>query len=309
MKKIATMITVFFGLLFGGLPLALAGSVNIYVQDWGTVRGGNSVTGDGNINTVGWTGVAVSQTAGPYLGIYQATGANDPATGSILPVNTVYFTTLLPTQTAPGMFYTTNSAGAGSGGDSAFTVINPTQYTNLALNVEVRNTSATDTNYFAVQVGGSWYVATSYQLPNVSVGYPMFTNATLVYTNPANVWQNLTIGTTNVTIGSVASPNLSAPITGIGIVELPTGGGFNYNQLDNFSICSKSTATDPGIHYCHRDNPPIFVCWRRGFIFNPSRRHTAFNLHLGDERCPATKWRQILGDGQQYSYNYKYQRQ
>ena len=52
----------------------------------------------------------------------------------------------------------------------------------------------------------------------------MFTNATLVYTNPANVWQNLTIGTTNVTIGSVASPNLSAPITGIGIVELPTGG-------------------------------------------------------------------------------------
>ena len=230
MKKITSMIIALYGLFFGGLQFASAGSTNIYVEDWGTVNGGAGVTGNGTLNLVGWTGVAVSQTTGPYLGIYQATGANDPATGSILPVNTVYFTTLLPTQTAPGMFYTTNSAGAGSG-DSAFTDINPTQYTNLALNVEVRNTSTTDTNYFAVQVGGSWYVATSYQLPNVSVGYPQFTNATLIYTNPANVWQSLTVGATNVTIGSVVTPSLTAPITGIGIVELPTGGGFNYNQL------------------------------------------------------------------------------
>lgn len=231
MKKIVLMITVFFGLLFGGLSLALAGSTNIYVQDWGTVRGGSSVTGDGNINTVGWTGVAIRQVnPGPYLGIYQASGASDPGTGAILPVNTVYFTTLSPNQSLPGMFYTTDTGGAGSGGDSAFADINPAQYTNLTISVEVRGV-ATDTNYFAVRVGGSWYVATSYQLPNSNVGYPMFTNASLVYTNPANVWQNLTIGTTNVTIGSVASPNLSAPITGIGIVELPTSAGFNYNEL------------------------------------------------------------------------------
>ena len=39
MKKIATMITVFFGLLFGGLQFASAGSTNIYVEDWGTVNG------------------------------------------------------------------------------------------------------------------------------------------------------------------------------------------------------------------------------------------------------------------------------
>ena len=226
MKRILSI-----AMLFGALHAASAGSTNIYVQDWGTVTGGSSVTGNGNINLVGWTGVAVSQTSGPYLGIYQATGANDPATGAVLPVNTVYFTTLLPNQTAPGMFYTTSTAGAGSGGDSAFTAIDPTLYTNLTLSVEVRG-AATDTNYFAVQVGGSWYVATSYQMPSSgTLGYPMFTNATLVYTNSANVWQSLTINATSVTIGAVASPNLSAPITGIGIVELPTSAGFNYNQL------------------------------------------------------------------------------
>jgi hypothetical protein len=212
---------------------ASAGTMNIYIQDWGTTNGGSAVTGNGNIGTVGWTGIAVSQTAGPYLGIYQATGASDPGQGIALPVNTVYFTTLNPAnQTAPGMFYTTDSSGPGSGGDSSFVDINPTLYTNMALNVEVRG-GTTDTNYFAVQVGGQWYVATSFRMPyTTALAYPGFTNETLIYTNSANVWQSLTInGTTNVTIGAVASPNLSSLITGIGIVELPTTGGYNYNRL------------------------------------------------------------------------------
>src|SRR5579871_6698994 len=70
-------------------------------------------------------------------------------------------------------------------------------------------------------------------MPNYNGGppYGVFTNASLIYTNPANVWQSLTIGTTNVTIGAIASPNLSATITGMGIVQLPTAGGFDYNQL------------------------------------------------------------------------------
>jgi hypothetical protein len=211
------------------LQTTLAGTTNIYVENWGT--GNSGVTGDGNINTVGWTGIAVSQRAGPYLGIYTATGASDPGTGAALPPNTAYFTTLLPSQTAPGMFYTTDAAGAGAGGNSSFTDINPTQYTNLTLTAEVRG-AATDTNYFAVQVGGSWYVATSYQMSSSgALGYPNFTNAMLVYTNPANVWNALAINASNVTIGAVAALNLSAPVTGIGIVELPTAGGFNYNQV------------------------------------------------------------------------------
>jgi len=226
MKKIQ-LAAVLGAILFGVLPLASAAT--IYTENWGSPN--SSVTGNGNINTVGWTAVAVSQTAGPYVGIYQATGAGDPALGLGLPINTVYFTVLLPNQTTPGMFYTTDGSGTGSGGNSSFTDINPTLYTNLTFNLEGRG-GAGDTNYFAVQVGGSWYVATSYQLPSSgALGYPQFTNAFLVYTNPANVWQSLTINATDVTIGSVTTPNLSAPITGIGIVELPTTGGFNYNEL------------------------------------------------------------------------------
>ena len=229
MKKIS-----FAAVLFAATAALslMAGTQNVYVEDWGTTKGGGSVGGNGNIGTVGWIGVATSQTAGPYLGIYAATGASDPGTGTALPVNTVYFTHLLPNDTSPGMFYTTDSSGAGSGGDSAFTDINPTLYTNLALNVEMMDGSADDTNYFAVEVGSQWYVATSYQLPyNTSLPYPEFSEATLIYTNTANVWQTLTINSTSVTIGSVATPNLTAPITGIGIVELPTANGANYNEL------------------------------------------------------------------------------
>jgi len=223
--------TLSLAVFFAATVTLMAGTQNIYIEDWGTTNGGSSVTGNGNINTVGWTGVATSQTAGPYLGIFQASGANDPATGTALPKNTAYFT-VFPGGSSPGMFYTTDTSGAGSGGDSSFADINPTLYTNLALNVEVEDTHTGDTNYFAVMVGGQWYVATSFQLPNnTSLGYPTFTNVTLIYTNTANVWQTLTINSMSVTIGSVAAPSLTSPITGIGIVELPTANGFNYNEL------------------------------------------------------------------------------
>jgi hypothetical protein len=226
MKKILTL-AVIGGVLLSAVPSASA--VTVYTENWGT--GNSGVTGNGNISTVGWTAIAASQSAGPYVGIYTATGANDPTLGLALPANTVYFTGFQSTN-LPGMFYTTDTSGQGIGGNSSFSDINPTLYTNLTFNLEIRG-AATDTNYFAVQVGGQWYVATSYQLPGSSgIGYPQFTNDFLVYTNPANVWQSLTInGTTNVTVGSVASPSLTATITGIGIVELPTGGGFNYNEL------------------------------------------------------------------------------
>ncbi len=241
--------TPLIAVLIGLLQVATAGTTNVYVQDWGTTNGGGSVGGNGNINTVGWTAVAPSQTAGPYIGIYQNPGSSDGGTGNPLPQNTVYFTVFQAGQTQGGIIYTTNGAGLGSGGDSSFTSINPTLYTNLTLNVEDRG-ATTDTNYFAVQVGGSWYVCTSYQMVSYNGGppYTVFTNASLIYTNPANVWQNLTIGTTNVTIGAVASPNLSSLITGIGIVELPTGGGFNYNQLSITALGgSGSSAIGPTI--------------------------------------------------------------
>src|SRR5262249_31043331 len=141
--------------------IAMAGTTNIYVQDWGTTNGAGTVTGDGNINKVGWTGVAIRQVfPGPYMGIFQAGSPSDAGTGNPLPSNTAYFVNLLPNQTTPAMFYTTDAAGNGGGGDSSFTDIDPTQYTNLTLAVEVRG-GATDTNYFAVRVGSQWYVSTN----------------------------------------------------------------------------------------------------------------------------------------------------
>jgi hypothetical protein len=240
MKKTLAM-----ALLLGSLGLASAATTNLFVETWGTYDGGGAVLGNGNINQVGWTAVAGSQTAAPYLGIYVATGANNPATGEPLPPNTVYFTDLLDAgvQTLPGMFYTITGQDLPDGTNTAFADIDPTQYTNLTFSIQVRG-AATDTNFFAIRVGTDWYVSTN-QLPGSgALAYPQFTNAVVPYTNAASAWRTLTIGTTNVTIGAAPGVNLNGLITGVGIVELPTFGGFNYNRLT-------ISATIPG-----DDQPP-----------------------------------------------------
>jgi hypothetical protein len=225
MKKIL-LAALFLGTFFS----AMAGTKYIYVEDWGSTNSPDALNGSGNMNIVGWSVAAPAQTTGPYVGIFYATaGPTDPASGEALPKNTAFFSGF-PNNSLPGIIYTTDASGSGSGGDSSFTDINPTLYTNLTLSVEVNDTHAGDTNYFAVQVGGQWYVATSFQFPT-SLSYPQFTNVSLIYTNSANVWQALTINSSSVTIGGVASPNLNSTITGVGIVELPTGNGFDYNLL------------------------------------------------------------------------------
>jgi hypothetical protein len=232
MRKIISTIILLVAVA-GVAPVTQAAFTNIYVEDWGT--GNPNVVFNNDVTSVGWTSVALSRTAGPYVGIYNASPQpSDAATGDPLLANTVYFTVLLPTQTTPGMIYTTDSSGAGAGGNSSFTTINnPNLKTNLTLSVEERNGGgAPGTNYFAVQVGGSWYVATSYIMPDSgALGFPLMTNATLVYTNSANVWNSLTINANDVTIGGAASPNLSSPITGVGIVITPTTGQPNFNRF------------------------------------------------------------------------------
>jgi hypothetical protein len=236
MKKIVSIIAVIYGVLFGALPLASAAT--IYTENWGSPN--TTVQAANTLGLVGWTVIANRQGGvGPYYGIYAATGASDPALGLGLPVNTVYFTALVGTNQlgGPGMFYTTSGSGSGTAGNSAFANIDPTLYTNLTFNVEVRG-AATDTNYFAVQVGGSWYVSTQRLIDSSVAGlaYPNFTNATMLYTNVASAWRNLTLNAGYVTIGSTPGADLSGPITGIGIVELEntnfTGTpGFNYNEI------------------------------------------------------------------------------
>ena len=238
MKKIVSIITVLFGVLFGPLPLASAAT--IYTENWGSPN--TSVQTANTLGLVGWTVIANRQGGvGPYYGIYGATGANDPALGLGLPVNTVYLTGLSGTSTnqlgGPAMLYTTSSAGSGTAGNSAFADINPTLYTNLTFNVEIRVDGGNCSNYFAVQVGGSWFVCTNNPFPSVNAGnYPVFTNWSMVYTNPANAWYDLTLGSTFVTVGGPSTPSFSSPITGIGIVEftntVPGGNnGYNYNEI------------------------------------------------------------------------------
>src|SRR5438270_713856 len=109
MKK-SFLILILLNAVSGILSIATAGSTNIYSENWGTDNAGVTY-GNGGLSSAGWSVVAVSQDSGPYVGIYTATGATDPATGESLPANTMYFSVLLPTQTAPGFFYTTNGAG------------------------------------------------------------------------------------------------------------------------------------------------------------------------------------------------------
>jgi hypothetical protein len=241
MKKIL-FIAFIGGVLLSVAPFASA--VNIYTNDWGGAS--TSVIGDANNGPVlvGWTVIANRRgngtSVGPYYGIYQTSGANDPVLGLGLPVNTCYMTGLAGTGTnqlgGPAMMYTTDTSGPGAGGDSAYADIDPTAYTNLTFNAEVENSGGNCPNYLAVRVGGSWYVDTNNPFPNITPGFPAFTNWSMVYDPTATNWNTLTLGSTFVTIGATAGGNLSGPITGIGIVEAtntaPGGNnGMNYGRI------------------------------------------------------------------------------
>ncbi len=219
-----------FSVLLGALPPASAATR--YTENWGT---GTAVPiANGDLDQVGWVGIAQSQTAQPYLGIYTANPAPTDSQLGTLPANTVYFTGLTGTSqiNGPGMFYTTTNLPTPFG--SVFTNLDPVAITNLTFNVEVVNAGGNTTNYFAVQVGSAWYVTLNNPLP-VSAAY---TNWTMVYVTNAAVWNTLTIdgSLTFVTIGGTAGADLSGPITGIGIVSMNntniTGSpGFNYNRI------------------------------------------------------------------------------
>jgi hypothetical protein len=228
MKKSLSAILV-AATLIGALPHASAGTVNLYVEDWGSTKGAVP----SSFGSVGWTAVIPAAINPPYEGFYGAAGAYNVATGNPLPTNTVYYTGVAAGQSV--MFYTTDTSGAGSGGDSAFTDINPASYTNLTLSVAATDEGSTASNYFAVQVGGAWYVSTT-ALAGSDPAYPGFVNASLPYAETASAWKQLTVNSNSVTVGAAAAANLSGPITGVGIVEIggatSTGqGGWNYNEV------------------------------------------------------------------------------
>jgi hypothetical protein len=237
MKKSLSLIVIAAGLV-GALPHAATASTILYTEDWGSIKGGTSA----GITNIGWTFVIPAANNPPYEGIYQA-GPNptDTSTGNPLPVNTLYYTGVAAGQNV--MFYTVAGAGAGSAGDSSFTAIDPTQFKNVTLSVEANDEgSPVATNYFAVQVGGSWYVSAT-ALTGTATAYPTFALASTPYTTTASAWNQLTINTTSVTIGAAASANLSGPITGVGIVEVGPG-GWNYNEIVISATPSPSVYTE-----------------------------------------------------------------
>lgn len=212
------------------VTLASAQTAILYQQDWGTTNGGTSLA------AVGWS--QVLPPAG-FSGMYTQSGAHDGATAQTLPTSTLYFG---GNNAGTGVYYTTNGAGSGTGGDSAFTSIDPTLYTNLNISLESQwswqggNLSC----WFAVQVGGSWYVATNQPLTTAQhSASPTFYLSSITYNPAASNWNTLTIS--SGAVGGPAPGNLSGPITGIGVVVALTGGGsWDYN---NFLITSISNTT------------------------------------------------------------------
>ena len=201
--------------------VALAQTSLLYQQDFGTTNGGTTLT------TVGW-----SQILPPsgFSGIYSQAGAIDGTTAQSLPTGTLYF----GGGAGKGVFFTTNGAGAGAGGDSAFTSINPTLYTNLNISIESQwSWQGGNLNFcFAVQVGGSWYVNTNQPITTAATGAgSIFYKSSITY-NPASTNWNILTNTTVVDIGPPAGANLSGNITGIGIVaKLSNSGSWDFNNL------------------------------------------------------------------------------
>ena len=100
---------------------------------------------------VGWSQVLATSGS---AGIYPQANSVDVNTGESLPPSAAYFYGT----SGKGIFYTTNGAGNGTSGDSAFTNINPALYSNLTFSVETQySTQGTNvSSAFAVQVGGAW---------------------------------------------------------------------------------------------------------------------------------------------------------
>jgi arabinogalactan endo-1,4-beta-galactosidase len=200
----------------------------IYQEDFGAVAGnGSSLT----LAQVGWNQVLPS-TGSPSAGIY-STSALDNNTASPLPSSAAYY---YSGASGSGIFYTTNGAGSGADGDSAFTSIDPTQYSNLMLSAETQYSSAgaNISSFFAVKVGGLWYVATNPMTAYVESGASIiFSQTSLTYSPVASHWKSLTINNNSVTRGSTPSTNLSGLINGVGIVVIltNTGGSWDYNNL------------------------------------------------------------------------------
>jgi len=203
-----------------------ASGIVLYQQDWGTTNGNTNAT---SLSQVAWSQAGSSDFRS---GLFVNGGVVDDATGLGLPKNSMWFGDNNP---GLAMFYTTNGAGAGIYGDSAFTSIDPKQYPNLEFSAYSQwgwNGSALQC-WFAVQIGGAWYLATNHPIVADETGQYLRTDMT--YSPAPTNWNNLTVNS-NVAIGGPVASDLSGPITGVGLVAESTGGWWNVNEFQVASV-------------------------------------------------------------------------
>jgi hypothetical protein len=256
LSKTALSVSILVGVLFGAL--ATASAQIIYEEDWGSVKEPLKVNG-GNLTVanVGWTYVAPAGTPQPWDGVWGAV-PTDFVSNDLLPSNCASITAMKNGQIA--MFYTTATAGSGSEGDSSFVSFNPASYNPLIFNVELFGGSDTlsPTNYdvpvyFAVQVGGQWYVSTTLMQAN-NGKWPVFTNACMNFTASGTNWNLMSITSgVSITAGAVSVP--SGNITGVGVVQFGNSidtAGMDYNKFVIATDCSAGAFAPVAISY-----PPI----------------------------------------------------
>ena len=230
-KVVKAICLTVFGLI-ASLQFVSAQTAVLYQEDWGTTNGGT------NMAAIGWEVLPV----GYYNGFFADTNAVDDTTAASLPAGSWYFG-----GSGTAMFYTINGGGRGTGGDSAFTSIDPTLYTNLEFSLySVYNFSGKLVQmWFAVQVGGDWYVSTNHPImPDTVYLGSAYHRTDMTYSPVATNWNTLAVGA-NVVISGHAGVNLSGPITGIGLVTDPNGGYLNVNEFLITSISNTPAAQPP----------------------------------------------------------------
>ncbi|HTY89366.1 MAG TPA: hypothetical protein VMB80_18095 [Candidatus Acidoferrum sp.] len=232
MKKLLVLLALGISAAVGSAQTAI-----LYQETWG-----NSNSAATTLASVGW--LQILPPAG-YSGIYQYGQPVDGETSAVLPLNQMYF----GGNAGRGIFFTTNGAGSGTYGETAFTSINPALYTNLEIAVECSwswqgyNLS----NWFAVEVGGTWYVATNQPLGLTATRHGSGTTyfkCAMTYNPAASNWWVLT-NTTVVGIGPQAGANLSGTIDGVGIVQSLAGSSSWDYSLFTITSISNSASIPP----------------------------------------------------------------
>ena len=230
-----------FGLI-ASFQFVSAQTAVLYQEDWGSTNAGGNTTF--TIDQLGWDQVLSSSLYNGffYSGTYLNSSAVDDMTAAVLPGGCMWYG-----GSGTGLIYTTNGAGSGYYGDSAFTSIDPTLYTNLQFSFYAQvnyDPSSLVQTWFAVQVGGAWYVSTNNPIIPNTGGGSTYHRTDMTYNPAATNWNALSVGS-SVVIGGPASAYLSGPITGVGIVTDPNGGYWNVNELLITSISNSAVTLPP----------------------------------------------------------------